>query len=429
MAANLIELLEEFKIPRISGPNGQKFIGTVFAVVDDMLVEAAATAVRAPLLYDVNPRPPDESGEQPLLALDLLGRECGRPHYPGESYASLLSALRGKWTHYQQGIKQSLIDELTRAGVGTVSIEVPKDLDLTPIFAAASFSISPAAASWPSGHLSGDVGLLIIETANEAVATAPEGWVRLVNVGVGTAGGASATRLTIFKRQAESDDEADVTLTSLGDHLFAVIVSIRGADPDAIDVATATSADADETAVSVVGGTSQDAQALSIFVVTNQTDTNVSQASAFANAALTDVTEQFDVNSSSANGGGGALATGKLAEVGASGTWTATLATPSRWAAAALTLYPLQYWSRFWVDIADSPLTGPGISWGVHRVGIDRLGPAGMTPEYYGTLRKIVRDNKPSQWIPWEYRFAVDGGTVHLQLGKVVDPAWVYFTT
>lgn len=428
--ANQLELIESFGIPRLSGPNGQKFIGCVFAAINDMLVEACATLVRARMLYDVNPRTPDEGLEQPYAAIQLLGQEAMLPLYPGESHDSLLTQLQRKWDHYSGGVKAALESELQRAGYNA-TVVVPNDQDLTPTFVTTRVTSGTGAVSapWPTGHIAGQLGLLIIETANEVVPIVAN-WTLLADVGVGVAGGASATRCTVYARIAESASEADAEIGDAGDHVVAVIATFDGCDfdLDALVVTSTTSADADVTAVSLAAADADTKKTLQCFIVATQ----IAPAglTTQANAALTDITEVFDSGSGSGNDGGIAITTGKLAAIGSAGTWTGTLSVASRWAAVVVSLSPLQYWSRFWIDVEDSPLTGPGLSFGAHRVGLDVLGPAGGTLQYFSTLRSIVSNNKPIRWIPWEFRFPLsDGsGTIRLAGSPRVRPFPIYFS-
>jgi len=69
--------------------------------------------------------------------------------------------------------------------------------------AAATNNITVA---WPT-HQIGDIGLLIVETANQAVTlSTPAGFVEVTNSpqGTGTAGGTTATRLSVFWARATS---------------------------------------------------------------------------------------------------------------------------------------------------------------------------------------------------------------------------------
>jgi hypothetical protein len=126
-----LELVEELAVAPWSGEYGRRFVGVLCGILNDMLTEGASIAVKAPLLYPVTPRPEDY--EQPIEALDLLGRDCMRLRYPGEShYGSLRERLRGKWEFWQQGIKAALLEELAAAGYAGVELYVPNDFTPRP---------------------------------------------------------------------------------------------------------------------------------------------------------------------------------------------------------------------------------------------------------------------------------------------------------
>ncbi len=430
--ANQLELIETFKIPRMqrADGNGQRFIGCVFAAVNDMLVEACATLVRSALLYDVNPKTEEFGYEQPYAAIELLGQEALLPLYPGELHSSLVTQLRRKWDHYSGGVKEGLESELARAGYDA-TISVPNDEDLSPTIVVNG----TATASTGAGNLSinsavqrGDLMIFQVETANEPIAR-PFGWTTVATAGVGTAG-AGGTRIQVFKKLAERSDEPNIEFADPGDHWLGRVTIVRGGDFDLVGASIATSADADVTAVSVGGNDSQRRQSLVLLCLAHGADISGANVSAQANAALTDIAEGGDNSVTTGNGGGLSHTSGKLADVGSAGTWTATLATAARWAAVSLTIAPFAYWSRFWVDVVDSPLTDPGLSFGAHRVGLDRLGPAGVPENYLETLRSIIARNKPHRWIHWQLRFPLaDGsGTVRILNPLVDDATHVYFS-
>ena len=433
--ANQLELIETFKIPRmqLADGNGQRFIGCVFAAVNDMLVEACATLIRAALLYDVNPTAEEFGYEQPFAAIELLGQESGLPLYPGELHSSLVTQLRRKWDHYSGGIRDAMLSELERAGYDAI-ISTPVELDLTPqLITTGNQSATTAGATVSVSGLviAGDLLLLQVETANEPIAR-PAGWDDVASVGVGAAA-AGGTRLQVFKRFAESEDEPDVVIPDPGDHLITRMIVVRGAGVS-VDASIGVSADADVTAVSVDASNAEVDQCLVLLLLATGADASGGQVSAQANADLTDVTEEVDNGSTTGNGGGTSVTSGLKALAGSCGTWTATLGTAARWAGVSLTIAPLQYWSRFWVGVLNSPFDGPGLSWGAHRVGLDRLGPSAPADvdvaAYLSTLKSIVARNKHNQFIPWEYAFPLaDGsGTIRIPGSARALPFPVYFS-
>lgn len=125
------ELTDELAVAPWSGENGSKFIGIVVGLGNDFMVEAANQALRAGLLYPIKAQPEDYN--QPPEAIDLLGRDCMLLRYPDEDhYSSLRERVRNKWTFWTQGIKPSLLAELTAAGYSGAEIYVPNDFTPRP---------------------------------------------------------------------------------------------------------------------------------------------------------------------------------------------------------------------------------------------------------------------------------------------------------
>lgn len=125
------ELTAELAVSPWTGEYGQRFVGVLLGALNDLLTEGASVAQKAPLIYPVTPR--GEDYEQPIEALDLLGRDCMQLRYPGEShYQALRPRLRAKWSFWQQGAKAALLDELAAAGYAGVEIYVPNDFDPRP---------------------------------------------------------------------------------------------------------------------------------------------------------------------------------------------------------------------------------------------------------------------------------------------------------
>jgi len=200
---------------------------------------------------------------------------------------------------------------------------------------------------WPT-HQANDIGLLIIETANQAVTlgTNAADWTQVTNSpqGTGTAGGTAATRLTVFWSRATSSAMGSVGVNvASGDHQSAQIITFRGVitsgnpwdSTPAGDVA-ATAA----TAVSIPGATTTVANTLVVAIVANATDTTTAQTSGWTNADLSSLIEQADGNTSTGNGGGFGVATGVKAAAGAYSATTATLATSSVQGRMSIALRP-----------------------------------------------------------------------------------------
>jgi hypothetical protein len=188
--------------------------------------------------------------------------------------------------------------------------------------------------SWPA-HQPNDVGLLIVETANQAVA-APAGWTQVTNSpqGNGTAGSTAATRLTLFWRRATSSNQAAPTIVDPGDHCVAQIITFRGATPtgNPWEATAGNNTATSQTTASIPGANVTALNRLVVAIVSNMTDTAAPQASGWSNPDLDNVAEVpgADVDSASGNGGGFSVATGRTRAIGVYGPTSATLATASR---------------------------------------------------------------------------------------------------
>jgi hypothetical protein len=133
VANTCTELLEEWQIPIwSSGYWGSRFAGITGGLLSDFLLEGAATSLMAGWLYDFKPTARDESGEQPLGALALLGSDALRPQYPGESEASVKTRLRAKWSFWTGNPRSGLLEELAAAGLGPAILLVPGDWSPVP---------------------------------------------------------------------------------------------------------------------------------------------------------------------------------------------------------------------------------------------------------------------------------------------------------
>jgi len=223
----------------------------------------------------------------------------------------------------------------TRAGVAA------------PTYQAAGSAVSgigAITAAWPA-HQTGDIALLIVESANQAISLSiPAGFVQVTNSpqGTGTAGGAAATRLALYWKRATSSAESNPTVADSGDHQIARIITFRGVieSGNPWDVSVGTVASSASTSVSIPGATTTVANTLVVAIVANATDTASARTSAWTNSNLTSLTERVDNNTSSGNGGGFGVATGVMATAGAYGATTATLATSSVQGRVSLALKP-----------------------------------------------------------------------------------------
>src|SRR3989441_9971888 len=151
------------------------------------------------------------------------------------------------------------------------------------------------AVAWPA-HAINDIGLLIIETQNEAVTlgTNAANWTQVTNSpqGTGTTNN-TGTQLTVFWSRATSTSMGAVGVNDAGDHQIAQIITFRGVttsgnpwDVTAGDVAASTT-----TAVSIPGATTTVPATLVVAIVSNGSDISSAQIpGSFTNSDLSSVT-------------------------------------------------------------------------------------------------------------------------------------------
>ncbi len=188
-------------------------------------------------------------------------------------------------------------------------------------------------APMPSSFAAGDLLVMVVETANEAVASPPSGWteVSASPQGTGTAAGTTSVRLTVYAKIA-SGSETAVSIGDAGNHTLVNTFALRGTHQTLGTALNVVAGDVDasgSTSVTFPGGTTTADNALIVQIVANATDTATAQGSGWANAGLGSVTEQLDFSTASGNGGGITVVTGTLATAGSIGSTTGTLATSS----------------------------------------------------------------------------------------------------
>ncbi len=203
-------------------------------------------------------------------------------------------------------------------------------------------------AAWPVGHQADDIGILVVQSANQTVAT-PSGWTLLGNVGVGTAGAVGATAAWVFWKRATTAAEADASIADPGDHFRARMYLFRGCETSGTPVhgtpVTAT-VSAPGTAVSIAMPTTTVNECYLVALVANATDSGSNQTAigtqTWANAALSGFTRIMTGNTANGVGGGADAGGGVKTTAGAIGDSTATLATASAQAKMAFALMPPQ---------------------------------------------------------------------------------------
>jgi hypothetical protein len=235
-------------------------------------------------------------------------------------------------TQYTYTVKMR--DSAPTPNVGTASSPASATTPALQFVAAGAVSsgtgtISPAL---PTGRAVNDILLLFVETANQAVSISNQNggtWAEVTGSpqGTGTAGGTSATRLTVFWSRYNGTQGAP-TVSDSGNHQAARMVAIRGAvssgNPWNI---TAGGVDAtSDTSASIPGATTTVINTLVVVATAGSLpDANgTAQFSAWTNANLTSLTERTDNSVSAGNGGSLGIATGFKATAGAYGNTAAT---------------------------------------------------------------------------------------------------------
>lgn len=176
-----------------------------------------------------------------------------------------------------------------------------------------------------SGRTSGDLLVIAVETANEAI-SAPSGFTQVPTVspqGQGTAASSGGVRLTLFEKISDGT-ETTVSIGDSGDHQYAVGGVFRGTAGSIAIEASAGNVEALSGSGTFGGVTTSVGNCLiAHFVATNNDQTGASW-SAQANANLTSVTERHDAGTADGQGGGIMLVTGEKETAGAPGNTTAT---------------------------------------------------------------------------------------------------------
>jgi hypothetical protein len=187
---------------------------------------------------------------------------------------------------------------------------------------------TPASVPWPA-HVADDIGLLILENANQAATVS--GWTEVgaSPKGVGSAGSSSATGLQLFWKRAASGAEANASAAYTGNHQMGQILTVRGAwtGGDPIDTSAGDSTGSAGTAIVIPGSSTITPDCLIVAVCSTGRDAaSTTEFANWANANLGSITERIDKLDTTANGGGFGVATGPFTGPGAYGNTTADLA-------------------------------------------------------------------------------------------------------
>lgn len=195
----------------------------------------------------------------------------------------------------------------------------------------------------PAGIQDGDLLLLFVESANEAITT-PSGYTQVTNSPQSTGGAAAAggVRLGVFYK-VTNGSESNLTVADTGNHTTAIIMAFRGVDTTTPVHQSAGAVDSSATSsLSCPAVTTSTTNCLIVNAIGLDKDlADADTLSSIANAALSSVTERHDETVASGVGGGLAVITGGKATAGSTGNTTATGDTSTTHAYVTLALAPL----------------------------------------------------------------------------------------
>lgn len=179
----------------------------------------------------------------------------------------------------------------------------------------------------PAGYADGNLLVLFVETANQAV-SAPSGWAEVTNSpqGTGTAGAAGGVRISLFYKIVSGTPTAP-TITDSGDHTNARIYLFSG--NDTTTPFNTSAGRVQETASTTYTGnaltTTRDGCLIVDFIAMDRDAVSTTNLSSWANASLASITEFDDRTDSGATGGGVGAAYGIDTTAGSVNATTATI--------------------------------------------------------------------------------------------------------
>lgn len=228
--------------------------------------------------------------------------------------------------------------------LSTTALAAPIVMD-TPAYMTGYVLTSTAAINniaWPVGHQAGDILLLAVQTANQAMTT-PSGFTAVATAaGTGGAGAAGSTRLSLFWMRATSSAMGTFNIADSGDHQYVHVSLWRGcvATGSPFSVASTITTSAASSALSIAGITTPVAACLVIAVAglgTNASGSVIPTPSTMPGWSWVQnwyTTDGVD--------GGLMVGRGVMATAGATGTVTATLSKSATHAKAMMCMSPVQ---------------------------------------------------------------------------------------
>lgn len=189
---------------------------------------------------------------------------------------------------------------------------------------------APVSPAWPA-HQANDIALLFVESSGGEPATlsTSAGFVQVTGSPQATGTTTNGTRITVFWARATSAAMATPTVADPGSHVYAQILTYRGAvaSGNPWDVTGGGFKAAATTSVTLTGVTTTVANTLVVQAVARDNNSAAAAFSAQTNAALTGIIERSDAGTSTgtSKGGGFGVWDGTKATAGTTGSTTATV--------------------------------------------------------------------------------------------------------
>ena len=187
---------------------------------------------------------------------------------------------------------------------------------------------------WPVGvHQADDIGILLVETSNQATATTlsdDQGFVEIENSPQGVGGGTGTggeNRLAAFWCRATGTTMGSPQVVDVGNHQIGAIMVFRGCitTGNPWSMTTGNVEGTSTSAVTLPGGTTTHADCLIVNCLTHGKDDDVPTVGGWTNPDLSDYAEILDSATLAGHGGTIAAAAGGLAAAGAFSDSTAAL--------------------------------------------------------------------------------------------------------